>query len=204
MGLRGKGAGLVALAVVLIAPACATTPPREIAFHPGSTSGLLVVVHPGSAYRYAADFRRVELGARRFLGDTVSVSSREGRINGGGPVHLTAREVETGDYALVGLFTARGAAQAGGCLSEAAPVFPVRAGAITVVRADQFWRQALGAANIADVPDATVLAALGDARFAAAEVATPSAVVEWERPTSGWTRDCADASVITPIRSSIR
>ena len=200
MGLKGKGAGLVALAVVLIAPACATTPPRETAFHPGSTSGLLVVVHPGSAYRYVADFRRVDLGWERFLGETVSMSSREGRINGGGPVHLTAREVEPGDYALVGLFTARGAAQAGGCLSEAAPVFAVGAGAITVVRADQFWRQALGAANVADVPDATILATLGDARLEAAEVATPSGGVQWQRPASGWTRDCADASVITPMQ----
>lgn len=193
-------ARLIAVTAMLVAPACAKPQSANVEFRPGSTAGLVVVVHPGSAYRYTADFRRVDLGAGRFDGGPVSVSSREGRIDIEEPVDLSAREVEPGDYALVGLFTARGAAQAGGCLSGAAPVFAVQPGAVTVVRADQIWRQALGAANVADVPDRVLLAALADAGVQAPEVATPSAVVAWELPTSGRTRDCARASVIVPLQ----
>lgn len=200
-----RAVATAALLLLALAAGCASAP-RAIQFGPDSATGLLVVTMPKTAYVHSADFRGVDLGNNRFRDGVTTLDAADwsgDAINSEGELYLAVKELEAGDYVLQGLFTSRGSAQFGGCAADGGPVYSVKPGKITLVRADNFWRMFLAEGFVPDVDDQAVLRVFEAARATGAHdirgavaIGEPSALVRWPSPTS-WTRDCVRAETFT-------
>jgi len=205
--VRRVAATAVLFSLALLASGCASTP-RAVRFGPDSSTGLLVVTMPKTAYVHSADFRRVDLDDNRFIDGVTTLEASDwsgDAINSDGQLYLAVKEVQPGDYLMQGLFTSRGAAQFGGCAAEGGPVYSVESGKITIVRADRYWRAFLAEGFVPEVDDQTVLDLFNAARVTgghdirgATSIVAPSARVRWTSPMS-WTRECVRESTFTRV-----
>ncbi|HWW12026.1 MAG TPA: hypothetical protein VN018_05885 [Brevundimonas sp.] len=197
----------VLLAATLLVAACASSGPTAKVFGPQSQTALLVLAGPKYPFAVNTGFRRVDLAtntfAREYEGFGTGIMGSQ--INRDGPVYFSTREVMPGDYALVSLLGVPGTAQIWTCMPAGGPVFTLRAGTLTIVRTDPYWRMGAGVPQPAATSDAAVLQAFETARAAYpdlvgdARVASPAATIRWRSGGMGMTRNCSESPTFERI-----
>lgn len=169
---------------------------RNLDFGPGSPKALLVLASPSFPIVTNTSFRRVDMASGTFLRGDQTFRSGVGP-NGAGGVHLSVREVEPGDYALVRLLAIQPGPTVWTCMPEGAPVFTLRPGEIAVIRTDQWWWdfQAPRLPDPGDATDDAILRQIRDLKasnprlLGEARLIQPTAVIQWRNPGAS-TRDC--------------
>lgn len=195
-----------AVALSLMAVACATPAPTSLVFGPQSNTALLVSASPPTAMATVIELRRVNMETLQFENEIVSVVNAGfggNQINHRSNIWLSLKEIEGGDYALVSLttntFNGYASGQAWRCLYSGAPVFTLPSGQISIVQLNAYWGGSPTGLNTRNDDESAVIQEFESARVSYPDVAgqavvvAPHAVIHWqERRGIGMTRNCLE------------